>query len=253
MPVYEFGSGTLWAVPTITLAGAAVTTPTPVPFGALQDVSVDISFSAKELFGQYQFPLAVARGTGKVTGKAKAARITAALFNQCFGETLATGETKVAFEEAGTIPASTPWTVTVSNSATWVLDLGVQFSLTSLPLTRVDAGATPTTGQYKVTAGVYTFAAADASLAVKTSYTYTSTTAPGQKFTINNQLLGLSPFFKIVINQSYQGKVLNIQFARCMASKLSLATKLEDFTIPELDFSMMADDSNVIGYVSIAE
>ena len=31
-------------------------------FPALQDVSLDFSFNLKELYGQYQFPLAIARG-----------------------------------------------------------------------------------------------------------------------------------------------------------------------------------------------
>ena len=37
-------------------------------------MSVDFSFSVKELYGQNQFPLAVARSAAKVTGKAKLAR-----------------------------------------------------------------------------------------------------------------------------------------------------------------------------------
>ena len=59
MSEYLFGSGSLYAVPKIDLAGAGVAVPTPVPFGALQDVSLDISFGQKELYGQKQFPLAV--------------------------------------------------------------------------------------------------------------------------------------------------------------------------------------------------
>ena len=58
---------------------------TPVPFGALQDVSMDISSSKKELYGQRQFPLAVARGTGKIDCKAKAASFSAMLFPPGFG------------------------------------------------------------------------------------------------------------------------------------------------------------------------
>lgn len=253
MPVYEFGSGVLWAVPTITLAGVAVTTPTPVPFGALQDVSLDFSFSKKELYGQYQFPLAVARGTGKVTGKAKMARITASAFNLVFGETQNTGEIKGVFGEDATLAAS-PVAISVTNSATWVTDLGVSFAATGLPLTRVATGSpAPATGQYSCASGIYTFAAADALKAVKISYTYTTALAPGVNFTINNQLIGLQPFFKIVLHQSFQGKVMNVTLNRCEAEKLTFATKLEDFVIPEIDFSAMADDSNILGTISIAE
>lgn len=247
--MFQFGSGNLWAIPTISLAGTTVTLPTPVPFGALQDVSVDISFSSKQLYGQYQFPLAVGRGTAKITGKAKAARITASLFNQVFGETLTNpGENKVAFQEAGTVPGSPSYTITVTNSATWTVDLGVSYAATGAALTRV--AQVVAAGQYSVAAGVYTFHSGDANAAVKISYIYAPTTT-GAKFTINNQLLGLCPFFSVTLNQNYQGKHLTVTFNRAMANKLTFSTKLEDFLIPELDMEMMADDSNVVGSVSM--
>jgi len=250
MPVYQFGAGVLTAIPTVTLAGVAVTVPTPQQFGALQDVTVDCSVNLKELFGQYRYPLAIGMGTGKVTLKAKSARISAAQFNFLFGETNATGETKVAFEEAGTIP-TTPFAVTVANSATWVLDLGVTASLTGLPLTRV--ASAPATGQYSVAAGVYTFAAADTGLAMKISYTYTSAAAPGHTVTMNNQLIGLQPFYKVVLGQQFKGKHFVITFNNVSCGKLSFGTKLEDFTIPEFDMSCSCDDSNVLGTISASE
>ena len=46
--------------------------------------SVDFSFSVKPLMGQYQFPVAVARGAGKVSGKAKVANIDGPLLNDDF-------------------------------------------------------------------------------------------------------------------------------------------------------------------------
>ncbi len=68
-----FGSGVLIATP----SGANAT---PVQFGALQDVSLDFSFASKQLFGQYQFPIAFARGEGKISGKAKFANIDGPLY-----------------------------------------------------------------------------------------------------------------------------------------------------------------------------
>ena len=256
MSVYAFGSGQLWSVPTINLAGTAIVTPTPVLFGALQDVSLDISWSTKELFGMKQFPLAVARGTAKITGKAKAAKISATMFNQILGETITpNSEVKTAFQEGPTAIPTTPFTITVTNSATWGTDLGVINAATGKPFTRVISTDTPEAGQYKVTAGVYTFASADnaSAISVKISYTYTASTTGSGKLTINNQLIGLSPFFKAVLSTNYQGKFLNVTLNRCMASKLSLATKLEDFTIPEFDFQAMVDDSDQIGDISVSE
>src|SRR5689334_22622699 len=97
MPAYGFGSGSLFGYRT------DVAVPQPVQFGALQDVSLDLSFNIKELFGQSQFPLAVARSTAKVTGKAKSARIIASQFNELFfGQTLTTGQKATAVNESGT-------------------------------------------------------------------------------------------------------------------------------------------------------
>src|SRR5208283_697884 len=64
-----FGSGVLIGT---TSAG-------PLQFGTLQDVSVDFSFSLKSLMGQYQFPVAVARGAGKISGKEKSPNFDANL------------------------------------------------------------------------------------------------------------------------------------------------------------------------------
>lgn len=243
--MYSFGSGVLYGVP-------SAANSTPARFGGLQEVSLDFSFNVKELYGQYQFPLAIARGTGKVQAKAKQANIHSLMFNQIFfGQSLVTGETSVAVEEAGTVPSPTgPYTITVANSATFVADLGVTYTLTGLPLTCV--ATAPTTGQYSYSAGVYTFAAADAGLGVKLNYSYT-VAASGKKLVINNQLLGQSPFFQAAFTTVYNSKRCSFILNKCISNKLTFATKLEDFVIPEFDFSCFADDGGVIGTLSFDE
>jgi hypothetical protein len=52
MAQYKFGTGNLYAIGTAANA-------TPIQFGALQDVSIDVQFSNKELYGQNIFALAV--------------------------------------------------------------------------------------------------------------------------------------------------------------------------------------------------
>lgn len=239
-----FGPGVLM------LARTDVANSTPVNIGKVNEFSVDFAFTEKELFGQYQFPLAVARGTSKVTGKAKAAALSGLMIADVFfGDTPTTGQKLMAINEAGTIPG-TPYAVTVTNSATFVDDLGVVFTATGLPLTKVASG--PTTGQYSVSAGVYTFAAADTTLAVLITYTYTTT--GGQKFTISNNLLGESPVFQLTYQTSYADVVpFFLQFNRCISTKLAMAFKLEDFMMPEVDFSIFADASNNIGTASFGE
>lgn len=227
---------------------------TPVNIGKANEFSLDFAFNQKELYGQYQFPLTVARGVAKVTGKVKAAVLSAlAINNLMLGQTKATGQIMTVPEESGTIPApSGPYTITVANSANFLTDLGVTFATTGLPLTKVASG--PTTGQYSVSAGVYTFAAADASLGVKISYTY-SLSGSGTKITINNLLLGDQPAVRLNYYSKYlqTGDIYNIQLNQVLLPKLSLGAKLEDFTMPEYDFSAFADASQVIGTLSFSE
>src|SRR5215471_20910361 len=109
--MFQFGAATLWGFP---VSGNVATNPTPMKFGTLQDVSLDISGDVKQLYGQKQFPEAVARGKCKITGKSKFAAINGKMFNDLFfGQSVQSGMKKVALDESGTITAAA---VTVVNS-----------------------------------------------------------------------------------------------------------------------------------------
>ena len=72
--------------------------------------------------------------------------------------------------QSTTIPATPgPYTVTVTNSASFIQDLGV----TKAGVAMTAVVSAPTTGQYSVAAGVYTFAAADQTAAIIITYRYT--------------------------------------------------------------------------------
>jgi len=72
--MYSFGSGVLIGTRT-DIANA-----TPVNFGLVQGVTIEETATVKELTGQFQRPVAIARGTIKTTGKAKVARISGIAF-----------------------------------------------------------------------------------------------------------------------------------------------------------------------------
>ena len=240
-----FGAGNMYG---LVLSGGVYV---PQKFGTLQDVSIDYSFESKMLYGQNQFPVAIARGKGKITGKAKFANLQGAVLNNIiFGQTAAAGQTLFALAEAGTVPATTPWHVTTANAATFVDDLGVTYAATGLPFTRVASG--PTIGQYSEAAGIYTFATADASAGVLIDYTYT-TAAVGSTITLSNQLLGVAPVFQVVLPYKYNGKTYLTKFNNALSSKLSMATKLDDFMIPEFDMDFAADASGMLGYISLSD
>ena len=245
MAIYSFGSGVLLGQRT-DVAGS-----TPVNFGLVQEVELDLSFTTKELYGQYQFPLAIARGQAKAQAKAKLAQVSGLAFNALFfGQSLASGQLATSYGEAGTVPASSPYTVSAVNAATFADDYGVVYAATGLPLTKVASG--PIAGQYSESAGVYTFAASDAGKAVLLSYTY-SVAGSGQQFTLANPLLGTTPTFQAQLYTSFQGKPVNVKLFNCVSSKLSFATKLEDFAIPELDFDVFANPAGNVLAWSFAE
>lgn len=223
---------------------------TPVNFGLVQDVTFDWSFDLKEGYGQYQMPVVLARGKGKITGKAKVLRISGlAIGNLFFGITPAAGQVATSFAESGTIPA-TPYQVTVANSATFVDDLGVVSATTGLPLAKV--ASSPSTGQYSVAAGVYTFAAADTTNVVLISYTYTISST-GQKIVLTNQLMGYTPTFAANLFTTFQGKPVTVKMPNCVSSKLGFGTKLDDYLMPEFDFGVFSDASGNIGTWSFLE
>lgn len=241
-----FGSGVLIATP----SGANAT---PVQFGSLQDVSLDISFSSKQLFGQYQFPIAFARGEGKISGKAKFANIDGSLFNSCFfGQTSNAGQKLWAYNEAGTVPSASPYAYSVANLAGFDADLGIVYAASGLALTRVTSA--PAVGQYSVAAGVYTFNSGDAGKAILASYSY-SQAANGSRAVIANKLMGVAPSFQIDFyqtNPNVAGAQWSLRLYNCVSTKLSVASKTQDFIVPELDFEAYANAANSIGEINTA-
>ena len=251
-----FGAGALWGNRTdVTGSGIG-----PDQFGILQDVQIDWDWTTKELWGQYQFPVDIARGQGKITGRAKFARIFGAIYGDLyFGQTLATGQLTVSENEAATVPATTPFTVTVANATNYVDDLGIFYATGSNAGNRFTRVTTPSAaGQYSVnvSTGVYTFAAADAGAALLVSYLYNNATA-GKKLVLTNQLMGYTPTFKATFytTKTTQGTPAGLALVlnACTATKLLLPTKIDDYEIQGFDFSAFADATGTIGTLSVNE
>ena len=209
----------------------------PVIIGALQDISLELSGKTESLYGQGQMPLLAARGEFKISCKAKTGYVSGPLYSSLvLGVTAASGTTSVAYAEAHAVPAS-PYQVTVTNSATFVEDMGVINATTGVPW--VPVAAAPATGQYTVSAGVYTFAAADTGLSMQFSYTYTQASV-GSTMSFGNPLQGVQPVFKCIIQRSYNNVGERYMLQNCIASKLSLPTSMAKFAISELDFDVFA-------------
>lgn len=244
---YFFGSGSLYGRQT------GVSNPTPIRFGAVQDVGVDFAFENKELFGQYQFALYVARGQAKITGKAKFGQMFGAAFNNLFfGETsLGTTPVFTSVDESQTVTANI---ATVTNNGNYVQDLGVLNTATGIIMARV-ASAPSGSGNYSVneTTGVYTFNSAMNNVIVAITYDYNGAAGAGTMITGVNQLAGTSPQFLMVLSGSLGGKLMRLRLNACMANKLAIGTKMSDYTLPEFEFQGFADVSGNWGQWSFSE
>lgn len=227
-----FGSGILIAKP----SGA---NQQPIIFGALQDVTLEISGKTDKLRGQQQAPLLVARSETDYTCKAKMGYLSGPIYTSLYfsGATTTTGTTSIAYGEQHSVPGISAYTVTVTNSATWTGDYGVVNATTGVPFTPVASG--PTQGQYSVAAGVYTFAAADANAALQISYTYTQSTV-GSTIVVPNSLQGVQQVFSVILQRSYNGVGERFLLGNCIAGKLSLPTQMAKFAISEVDFEAFA-------------
>jgi hypothetical protein len=250
-----FGAGALWGNRTdVTGSGIG-----PDQFGILQDVEIDWDWTTRELWGQFQFPLDIARGQGKITGKAKFARIFGAIYGDLFfGQIPASGQLTVSENEAAIVPATGPYSVTVANAANYGDDLGVFYASGSNAGNRFTRVTTPSAaGEYSVnlSTGIYTFAAADASAALLVSYLYNGNS--GKKLALTNQLMGVTPTFKATFytTKTTQGipAGLALVLNACTATKLSLPTRIDDYEIQEFDFAAFADATGAIGTLSVNE
>lgn len=246
---WDFGAGDLIANRT------DVSAPTPSAFGIIQDIEFDFDFTLKELYGQNQFAVDVARGAAKVTGKAKTARISGALYNDVyFGQVLTANAGNLFYKnEAHSVPGSSTYTVTVTNVTNGISDEGVYYAVTGVQLQRV-APSSEATGKYSVNlaTGVYTFAAGDAAAALLFNY-YNGATTGTESIAITNELMGSGPLFQVNLATTFRNKIANIQLYRCTASKLSFPFKNQDYMINDFEFTAMQNDAGNVGILTFTE
>lgn len=250
---YLFGNGPAFITPLTDAFGNAIASPTPIKFAVLQDVSFDLSWDVKELRGRFQFPVDLARGDGKISGKAKFAHIYGrAVDSILIGQGITSGRTAIYDDTTGAVIPSTPYqiTPTVPSSGTFAADLGVRDS-NGVPFKRV--ASSPATGEYSVnvSTGVYTFAAADAAQTVYISFRYTL--SGGKTFTVANQVGGDLPTFALEFYGSKNGKGTYFRMPYFTSNKLTVDLKSGDYTVPEFDMMGAADASGNVLIGSFSE
>lgn len=226
-----------------------VTNPTPARAYVPQDMSIDFKQATKELYGEKKFPVAIAAGEVSITGKVTMGADQPRLLNDLLvNGSSATGQILEADKEAWTIP-STPYQVTVTNSATWTTDLGVT-KTDGTVYTRV--ASAPATGQYSVAAGIYTFAAADTTFNMLISYLYTAS-GTGEKVTITNQAMGPAGAFTAVMCFLYGSGQNVLTLNNAIATDHGVASKIGDFAKPTFGFMAATDSTDTLGTWSFAQ
>ena len=123
----------------------------------------------------------------------------------------------------------------------------------AVPMTRV--ASAPATGQYSVSAGIYTFATADTGKTVYINYRYSYTLSSAKRISLTNLPMGYAPTFKAQMQTIFQGKRALVVLSSVVSTKLNLfATKQDDFSVPEIDFSAQADSSGTtLGDIYVQE
>lgn len=228
-----------------------VSSPTPMRAYVPQDQSIDFKLATKDLYGENRLPVAVAAGTMSVTGKVTMGANSARMFaDLMFSVGSSTGQILEQEQEAGTVPGSSTYTVTVANSSTWTTDLGVVKASDGTVFTRV--ASAPAAGQYSVAAGVYTFAAADANANVKISYLYTQAST-GEKITITNSLQGPSGSFTGVMVFPYGNDQDVLTLNNCIPNDAGISSKQGDYAKPSFGFMASTDSSDTLGTFSFAQ
>lgn len=231
-----FGIGSVTAI-------ASGSNPTPVDIALVRGATVEFKATEKPLKGNQLFPVDSAISDATISGKIQMADFYAAAVALVIPGTATTvGRKKTALHSA-TIPA-TPFQVTVTNSATWTTDLGVVNVTTGKTMKRV--ASAPAANEYSVAAGVYTFASAEGTVAIRYIYTDAAT---GVTLTGSNPAVGATTSYGLYLSDPAGGsKESVLYFPAVRFSNLSLGMKSDDWTESGLDFSAFADASGVPFY-----
>lgn len=238
-PRPRYNVGALYLVPLLA-------TPDTKRIGKIQDVKLTPETEIALLGGENRYAEDAAVKTAKLGGSISFTEIDADLYVAAMpGAVKTTGSEELVLDEAATIPG-TPFAVTVTGSASFGTDLGVYDVTAGLRMECVTG--TPTTGQYAVAAGVYTFASADTTHAVKISYS--TTAATGETITISQTLSEANAvFFALRIYSKTNGKTETITLNKVLIHGMELGWKFQDWATYGLTFTALPDSTGVVGTI----
>ena len=228
-----FGTGLLSLVP----AGGG----DPITVGILQDISFENSQATKGLYGEMAYAVDLGKGEAKVSGKIKTGALNFTLISAIVGgAAITTGSVVGVAGEAATIDQAA-FTYTCA-TVTGIVDLGVFDATAQIWLAPV--ATTPTTGQYEMAAGVYTFASADKAHTMKLYYTHTSAT--GKTLKVSNFQMGDDTAFQLEMFNKRRKDRFGLRVYNAILTKYSLGFKNNDFAISDIDYEAFAGADGVV-------
>ena len=165
------------------------------------------------------------------------------------GTTISAGSV-IGTVQSATVP-TTPFQITVTNSGTFVQDLGVIDLTTGKEMVE---GATATgTGVYAVSAGVYTFNTADSGHNVKISYRYTAA-ATGKTLEVAAADAGVAATrYELHVYGAAGGKTWGFWFPAVSIPNLSLSMSPEAYSDVSVDFSAFLSSTDKLMYAYLPE
>lgn len=237
-----FGFGRLYLV-------SSVANATPKRIADLKGVALDHATEVKSLVTENFYPVDATPAGGNITGKIDSADFSQELLRAAMPWlATATGGSKLAFEEQDTIPG-TPYQLVVDHAADFQTDLGVYDVTSGVYLTKV--ASAPATGQYSVSAGTYTFAAADTGHIVRMTYRYNVTTTPDTLTASQHTAEKRSDYYSLYLtNGAGSTDEVGIYLPKVVLSGLPFAFKDKDFTSHELSFIALPDSTGKIMEIS---
>jgi len=218
---------------------------------------VNISFDLKTLYGQNQFPVAAGRGKGKVEISAKSGEFNPQLWTSLIFGIAPTTNVDGVVDSAiiSLVSGTTTYNITSPYSGKVTDDLGALNLSTGQTMQKV--ASSPSAGQYSFSnSNGYIFSATDSGAGYKISVSYSYTAAANalapdaQSFEANNELMGYTPSCSLYLSKTYGGRSTHMYFPFVVSNDFSLSMKNEDFTVPDIKMTGLADSTGKVFYIN---
>lgn len=226
------------------------TNPDKIQLATVKSWNFDLSQEEIELRGSGLDVLETLPVKRSVKGKLSLSDFSTNLIAAVTSGTTITAGSVQGTVQSTTVP-TTPFQVTVTNSAQFVQDLGVIDLTAGKEMTE---GATATgTGVYSVAAGVYTFNTADSAHNVKISYRYT-VAATGKSLEVAAADAGIAATrYELHVYGSAGGKSYGFWFPAVSIPNLSLSMSPEAYSDVSVDFTAFLSATDKLMYAYLPE